>query len=838
MMNVFGWIFSGVFLLFAALAVLIGLMRGKKYKWTYSLARLTVVILSVICSVLLSKWLSSVLSKLIYSLIPESGSFGELMHTLPSAEASLALLTAMILVPILFYPVFLILRGLMTLLVKPLTNLFLLFGKKEKQESDEQDKKLSRKERKRKKYGATGPNPLGMVLGAVCSFSVLCAFLFPFTGAMDLIYNTLDEVESIENSIVSDEDDGAVILNTAEEIASGLGYNVGTKTVNILGGKALYGWMTSGVMNGEKVHLKNEVGFLAATASAFTMMSDENADAQSSSAAIRTIPDSMKDSHMIPILAAEFLSAASTEWSQGKDFCGMEPPALGEGMGSLEEELWSSLKGADEATVKEDVRTLLNIVAVFVEHDGMNSLEGDPIELLSNRPMVEKILLEFLKNERLDHMMDVILDLGLETALTKLEVRPSMDGAFDDYISDFTAITEDAGVTDPNTIAKQYENVLDRYGIPHDTAYAEFVLIAGDVVGGTKDASEVAKSFVASQEEMEAKSVLVCLDRVLIEGGVAEDNQKEAALMADVFEKLMTVIQDLDQSDPDMGQLLTDFGPALDSLVATQTVGREKTENFLLAFMQCKSVRENCYFTLVEATDVAKSIVDGSHSEGGFTVMMLSLGKTVSVIDKAANQGGLTMEDLNELLHAMSPEAAKVIDTLSRPGVLEKYGAGGESAQMVADVITDIFTKYADKNVSGELTEEQKQTEAAAITDLMNVMLSGGDKNVETVFGEEGVLGIGADAYVETVLNSEIISDALLDVAYDDNGELVNDPLNIQKSLSEEEKQALVSSANAQFSQLTEEEKQQAEELIYATAAIMNIDNVALINGVWTLIGQ
>ena len=72
MMNVFGWIFSGVFLLFAALAVVIGLVRGKKYKWTYSLARLTVVILSVICSVLLSKWLSSVLSKWIYSLIPES----------------------------------------------------------------------------------------------------------------------------------------------------------------------------------------------------------------------------------------------------------------------------------------------------------------------------------------------------------------------------------------------------------------------------------------------------------------------------------------------------------------------------------------------------------------------------------------------------------------------------------------------------------------------------------------------------------------------------------------------------------------------------------------------
>ena len=129
-MNIYGWILSGVFLLFSALVIFLGVLKGRKYTWMYSVARLIVLVLSVVCSVLVAKLISSLLSDVLFNVLANmGGEITELLNSLPSAHDVLSFLVTLILAPILFYPMFWIIRGLMTIGVKPLTSLFMLIAR-------------------------------------------------------------------------------------------------------------------------------------------------------------------------------------------------------------------------------------------------------------------------------------------------------------------------------------------------------------------------------------------------------------------------------------------------------------------------------------------------------------------------------------------------------------------------------------------------------------------------------------------------------------------------------------------------------------------------------------
>ena len=133
----FKLIFAGTFLFFALIFLLIGMLKGRKYKFQYSLSRLITVIISAVVAMALSALIASGLGGLLVgivsSLLPEDVS--PMLEAIPSAPDAVKALVAMIVAPILFFGIFLIVKPLIGLLKRPIARLLLKIGKKKTPEA-------------------------------------------------------------------------------------------------------------------------------------------------------------------------------------------------------------------------------------------------------------------------------------------------------------------------------------------------------------------------------------------------------------------------------------------------------------------------------------------------------------------------------------------------------------------------------------------------------------------------------------------------------------------------------------------------------------------------------
>lgn len=909
-MNMFGWIFSGVFLFFAALVILTGALKGRKYTWMYSVSRLIVVVLSVVVSVLIAKLVASLVGGLLYGVFTGlvDSDMAEAMESMSTAKDLVKLVVTVILCPLLFYPIFLIIRGLMTLLVRPLVALLNLIvgaiakkskkdktakkekkpkkskknaptaeggeeapvaldaeaavtatadekGKKKKEKAvkkekapkkEKKAKKPGRKERKRQRYGASGPNPIGAICGAVCSFMVFCVFLIPLTGALDLAEGFVDLfVEQREIAEESEEDDsfGDGVMNVLLDIGDGLCNNAGTKIVNYTGGKPVYRWMISAKVDGERVYLEDELDFAATATGAMAFY--ENKEPAEAAEDIREIGPAFEETRLLPSVIAEFLSNASDAWSRGEEYMGMESPLTSdeadEMMETFEKDVWEALKNTDENTVKADVTSIANMFAAMVEHDATDVLEGgDMLSMIDNQALTEKIFYEILANEQLEVLAESTLDYGIKTTLDDLAVRSHMDGAYEDMMDELSAVSYGS----VESMAKAYEDILDRYCIPNDEDWTQ---VAENVRSGMSIRNYVATNLVGSQAEFEAKTELVTIDDVIAthEGqGTARvtDAAVEAKKLAQALYQ-MSVVLDLEPEEGTGGQwdmvaLFPEFGPVLDALAVTEIIGYDETILFMTAFLQSPDICNGMKISTAGATSIATSIKNGTTPEGGFTPIMKSMGKTLDIVQKAAadNSETLKQEDIQELLDTMDHTTAEILQTMSTPEMIKEYGGSevqDESAERISKMMGDIFVNFAAEKESGNMSEAQTEAESKAMTQMMNVMMSTGERNSESVFGEDSVLGVDADEYVETMLNSTVMSNTLVETTYS-NGEPEKDPLKIGKALNSEEKSSLVSALNNQYQNASAEEKADADfqKKLYSTAAIMNVEVEITANGV------
>ncbi|MBR4955711.1 MAG: hypothetical protein IKY46_07360, partial [Clostridia bacterium] len=166
---------------------------------------------------------------------------------------------------------------------------------------------------------------------------------------------------------------------------------------------------------------------------------------------------------------------------------------------------------------------------------------------------------------------------------------------------------------------------------------------------------------------------------------------------------------------------------------------------------------------------------------------------------------------------------------------VKNYGVSEQSAAPVSNLITNMFESMANET---ELTQEEYENESSAITHLFSVATdlstssSGGN-----IFGES--VASAADI-TDTVLNSKVVSDALLNTVVDESGEIKEDPLALEIELTEDDKTMLVdalndySTANLPQSETKEEDIQK----ITALAAVFNINISIDANGFVTYLGK
>ena len=818
-------IFSALFCFVAALFMLFGALKGRKYKWQLSLARIIAVLVSAIASAILAAVISNAVISLVLNLAITNGWFlevGELLAELPSGVGIATSLASMFIAPVLFLPLFYIIRPILNIFAKLIALLFAKIGKGKSKGAadethDENGRKIVRRKHYKKRYEALVAhyfNPLGALMGALCSLLVFCVLLVPMVGAIDVANDILplvsDAVEDLAVSEESSEDDTiGMAVSLSFDAVNALDNSVGALTVKYTGGKLLYGAMTSGIVNGEMTSLNKEGAFLATVGDAAITAIDEEKSAEEKAAAIRDVSPAFDKSVVTRTLLSELCSAAGDSWAAGEDFHGIARPTLGGDFEAVFSAIIDVFATADSQNIKKDVHAITEAVAVVFESGVVADIQSDPMSILGKEETTSALFAAFLENDRLDPMVDGFADFGVNILLDTIQTPSTREELYEGFVNGFLSVSgEDAAAL---TVA--YSDIFDDYGIRLD---AETIAYAAECKLKGEDMNNWLFMHVAkNQEEFVAKTELISAD--MITGGVTPitNRDHEADALAHAFAVVYGMVGDLTGDSFNTKSLIGKFGPALDSFTMTETIGAGKTGLVLTAVLQSKTVHDQLGMSVIDATNTANSIVENSGKKD-YASIMTSLTGIIDVLEAASDKGTSTKEAVDKMLDNLTPEAANVMQTMATPNVVKNYGVPENNAEPVANMISDTFGNLQD------VPAEEYDKEAAAVADMMNVMMAMGSGGSNGTFGgEDSDTQLSADEYVSNVMDSKAMSKTLVDTVYAEGDEPKVDPMNSGRNLASNERAELLESLNSKWAASPKDEATKRQ--IVAIAAMMNM---------------
>lgn len=811
---IFG-IVTGVILGLMALVVLGGVMKGRKAAWQYTACRLANVVVSaviaVIVSALIGKALGNLISKELMNLLPDDVSAA--LGAMPSASGLVSAFVAMFLAPILFYFIFAIVRGIIGLFVPSIA--YAMINGKNKG-GFEEGKKLSKKKLLKIQKGG----PVGMLLGGVCALCLFIVLAAPLTAYV-----------TVANGVMMMGQSDNEIFTVAAEVTDAVSENMGTKAVKKLGGDLLVANMTSYELSGEKSNLTTEMKLVTAIGKAVHAVNDNNVDRAEAASVVREVGDAFEETKFLPAAMAELLDSASDSWSEGEKFAGVNAPSLGENSEVLTKEIYTTFDDSNTETVKKDAHTIANIIACIVEAEAFDEIKGNFISVLENEDVSQKILFELLDNDHLDGMVGGLMNYGVEVLCNSLEIRHDMDGIYGEFLADLEKIDAGTDPSDEEYVSKvqtEYKKLFDKYGIKiSDQSVKDAAIADANGVDMVKWLAE--QEIILSENDFIEKSVLVTAVDINLKDHQITDKAAEAVKLAKALHSVVTLSEQL-KGNNDTVNTVTELGPVLDAFAQTESVGTDCTGDLLVAILQSDKVSKNVGFDHIQATNIADSINSGAKN-GGYSSQMTTLGQTVNVLQTVSKKEN-SKEAVGMLMKDLTPETAKTVQTVTTPNVMIENGVPEKSAEPASNMMSDMLGGLGDAKGEG-MSDEQLDKETVAVNNVINTAMNI-DSSHESVFGDNSATGVTAEQYVNDMMDSQIVSQTIIDHVFGEGDTPNIDPLNSERVLTEAETNDLVDALNNKWQNASAEEKSDPnfDKTLVALAALINVKVDITANGV------
>ncbi len=839
----FNLIFTLALALLALLFVVVGLLKGKKYVWHYSVGRIVALVLSAAGAFFLAIFLSGFLTKIGYNALLDSGILGEvggMLSDIPSAPQAVSAIVSMIAAPIFFVILFLILKPILNIFPKMISKAMVRASGTEKNTSEKAKKVIREK----------GLNPLGMVSGACFGALLFLILMIPFVGTMGVADGVMGVVAGATD---------LTIVDTVDEVVDAAANNGVSQAVNLLGGKKVYGGLTTYDVGTHRVSLQDEMNLVSSVGNAIALSLDETASREDAANEIRKISAAFNESDLIPTLVPEFLTAANESWKAGEDFHGIEKISLSGDLEEVTDPLVEILASSDYDTIKADVNTVVRVVAVMVEEDVISSIEENPLDFLKREDVLSQILYELLDNESLSPMVGTVTEFGVHKIGHEMhfhEHREALYAEFTTEAANRVSMALMARTDDQLTMMSDvYVNLFDDFGMniskESSVALAESTL---NTYANREISVEEMKTLLAAEpltlkdgttvqldsaDAVAENSLLVCIDEIVFDTSRIVDKEAESKALARVVGEALTLVDLIQGEGIANAASIQKLGPILDALAHTETIGYEDTGRLLTGMLQSDMVHDQIGFSLVGATEVALSINRNSTTKG-YVPLLKSLSDTIEVVQMTVStetKKEEVKEKVDVLLEDLTPESADVLQTLSKPDVMISQGVPEQSAEPVSNMMSNMFGNLSSAKENG-MTDEEYQREAEATTNLLNMAMNSSNKE-EGFFSEdpEDENAMTASDYIDSVMNSTVISQTVVETAYGENEEVQLDPLNTKAQLTESEQEQVISALNNHWTNATEEEKADTEyqKTYLAIAALVNLQIGFTADGVVTV---
>ena len=147
-------------------------------------------------------------------------------------------------------------------------------------------------------------------------------------------------------------------------------------------------------------------------------------------------------------------------------------------------------------------------------------------------------------------------------------------------------------------------------------------------------------------------------------------------------------------------------------------------------------------------------------------------------------------------------------------------------------MMSDMFGNLSDAK-QNNMSEEQLQRETVAVNKVMTMAMNAGSSNGSS-FGEGSVTGTSAEQFVNDIMDSEVVSDTVMEQVYGETNDPQSDPLATERTMSEADETELITALNNKWQNATDAQRadENFNKKLISTAALMNVRVVVTDHGV------
>ena len=850
-------IISGAFLLGAFIAASLGFLFGMFKKWQLTFLKVASTALSVLLAIIITKLLVADgtaygLSELTNYIPPEFAGDVEAIFATPAVSDAVAAIVSMTLAPILFTPVFLILKLLLSFAKAPLARLWVNKAENNKTWNNNKwnyDKWAKKKLLTNKKFKMSSAL-LGALSGFMFFYAISITNVF---GVAMLGKYSKPIVASLTNN------DPTMI-----EICDAAADNKAVTIMELTGGSIVYDHLISYSIDGHYASLEDEIDFIYITTETIINITG-NVENYDGSLVKKNIDDwtvAYNKTNIMPSIISGTLSAADAKWDNGEPFFGITRPSLPAPFTPISDTFFEIMSGGDVDAMKADLTSVFKIIGVLCEDAPISSVVADPMSFIGNKELSVKLFEAFYSSGRLYKIVPAITECGIDLMSSTLQLHTDRNATYSDIIEKLIAETQGIiPAADENgalnidydalseQLAPKVASVLKKAGIdaksdscvPLSRALIESA-VAGQLNAETVtallstteitvlEADETTESnIMLSFETFVEKTQLIYMDSVVVNYDKPADVEKEAALLAESFSIVGSVAGSLTGEEITTETLITDFGKLLDGFTLTHTIGPESSKNLLICILQSERVTDSLKLDILQVTHVANHIAGESENES-YSALLENVFTAISIIDGASKNEDITGK-VEELIMNMTPATSTTIQQFVKPENMVNFGVPEESAEPTSELVSNIFGNLSDAKESGNLTEEEYKAEAEAVSDIINVAMSAASGNSDSLFEDEQ----SVTDFVNRVSDSKVMSQTIIDSVYDEEGNKNVDPLNLGVQLSDDNKAELVEAMNQNLAGTDESEKEEKQKTLLAAAALVNVEVQINENGEFVL---
>lgn len=419
-------LFSLILLLAVGAAVFIEVRRGLRRGFVRTAVTLASVLVSALGAIVLSVWLSNIpsqmLSEIIALYIPALETFAA---QFPHVNDILVAAVDALLTPILFVVFFLLLRLILRIV------LAILFRSGWRYEPDDP------------RYAGTPARPNSLfspdyesenapwhrrherltagITGGVCGFLAALCLLSPVLGTLSTAGTLLRGLKDMKVSLA-----GVGLGN--DQLAAVEPY-VNDSAVAVLGaagGELIFDAVSTTTLNGHTVTLRREVeacmDVCGDFVQVFRIIPKMDTATEEQKAIIAGLGESMNDSQITRLLAADFLNGAANAWLEGKKYMSISRPVCGEILDPLMDKALLVCAEATPECAGRDITTILNVYLIAVE----NGLAGNPdkedlMGALDDGGVLDQIYAELKKNPCMAHLADELSNTALRIMASAID---------------------------------------------------------------------------------------------------------------------------------------------------------------------------------------------------------------------------------------------------------------------------------------------------------------------------------------------------------------------------------------------------------------------------------